>query len=1231
MKKTLTFRLMSAWVLVSFLATTVIPPRAYAQTLNLPVPGTMVGLTPAFMPVLMKGVRVHPENPLLFDFIVDSGRKDLKIDDPAFKVEAQKLIKYFLASLTIKEEDLWVNLSPYEKDRIIPQELGKTEMGRDMLAQDYILKQLTASLIYPEKDLGKAFWNRIYTKAKEQFGTTDIPVDTFNKVWITSEKSKIFERNNIAYVVGAHLKVMLESDYQAAQLAGVRTGDAVSDIAPAPASARGGDGRGTQELAKQVIRDIVIPEIEKEVNEGQNFALLRQMFYSMILASWYKLALKDALLNQVYSNKDKTSGVLSDDPAVSTKIYDQYLQAYKKGVFNYIKEDVDALTRDPLPRKYFSGGLNVRPENAEVVHANRDVTGEERTLISNAQSTSGSVSVAFKRENNVNNSQKVTDAAVNEKEVLAGIRILRRMQTKIRNFIHFFEHPPMNVNINPTAPGLITKLQTLNQDITELNSLNALFIKKDIKDRFQDTMNPVVTTIRRYLPDLTRNFNIDDLSSLKNALRSITDVLIAYVDAAAEVRDNSTKMAEEQGSLININDNQTYVPIEFGKDDFGKEIQINFAYKDNMSVKVDPKGKRLYWKSYRERDFHSFDIEGGGKVFEIIYFNGLFIVETTGGRSNRGLSLYMATPDGKLVARDGRDLLGDNFPAGKKYIDLKEMPLINGKTIDFKLTNETFPRYINLEEVSNTLSTGTIDPAAKGAGEALSDEQIALLKKKSITSLIGKFSGEEVYGALGVIISALDQFPVQRSGFFSRKYLELYKSENRQYEVAIPLLKTMSKMMGIKFVYDVINYRGNDWFEGSTTTKAGVRLSLLMNKGANLAEVSQKMKNLAVATQKILLESKEQEYSVEELMDAETQDNATNNKWAHEYGNEYPVHPRIGDTVSVSQEGDGLVLNVLLGENARIFLYNSKKVVIRIFADLGLQVSKAPAVRKFIQGGDVLGLHDIYAKKPNKMAAGLKATIEAGLIPELPNAKSMRLARSLYPNAFLAQTVKSGGLVEAVNAGADVLIANTVLEKDEISAARQAASNDGKDIVVVAGINMLAQDVSGEVKLATANGSDALKLKPMVKGGADNTNEALALITRINEEYPTVPITVASGINSKNRTTFPDGIKAAMGPDTVDDIATIKEWAHVADSGQNAPPVVKRQGGIDLNAKKMDMDVTKDGRGVEMTFDPAMVAEFKRWDFTGVEGVILNIVPIANPLLLLGLEANPADKQSAKG
>ena len=133
-------KILSFFVCFSFISTSLIPP-SYAQTaFNLPQPGTMVGLSTAFMPVVMKGVSLHPANPLLFDFIVDAGDSGFAVEGSQFKAESEKLIKYFLASLTVKEDDQWVNLSPYEKDRMIPENLGKTELGRDMLAQDYILK-----------------------------------------------------------------------------------------------------------------------------------------------------------------------------------------------------------------------------------------------------------------------------------------------------------------------------------------------------------------------------------------------------------------------------------------------------------------------------------------------------------------------------------------------------------------------------------------------------------------------------------------------------------------------------------------------------------------------------------------------------------------------------------------------------------------------------------------------------------------------------------------------------------------------------------------------------------------------------------------------------------------------------------------------------------------------------------------------------------------------------------
>src|SRR5208283_767706 len=108
-------------------------------------------------------------------------------------------------------------------------------------------------------------------------------------------------------------------------------------------------------LGSQIVRTIVLPVLEKEVNEGKNFAQLRQMYQAMILATWYKKALKESIFNKVYANKKKIAGIGYNNFSVipakagiqSTDIdviYQRYLQAFKKGAFNYIKEDIDPST-----------------------------------------------------------------------------------------------------------------------------------------------------------------------------------------------------------------------------------------------------------------------------------------------------------------------------------------------------------------------------------------------------------------------------------------------------------------------------------------------------------------------------------------------------------------------------------------------------------------------------------------------------------------------------------------------------------------------------------------------------------------------------------------------------------------------------------------------------------------------------------------------------------------------
>ncbi len=331
MIKTSFKKVIACITLASFIALNV--GQVCAQGVNIPAPGTMVAVSSSFVSPILKGIKVDPKQPLNFDFILDTGSAP---ETPALRDEANKLIRYFLASLTIPEKDLWVNLSPYEKDRIIPDEFSKTEMGRDLLAQDYLLKQITASLIYPENETGKAFWAKVYAVAYAKYGVTDVPVDTFNKVWIVADKARIYENGTNAFIVDARLKVMTETDY----------------MAQAQTSEHG-DG-----FSKDIIREVVIPVLEKEVNEGANFALLRQVYYSLILAKWYKEALKGGLMDREYAGQNKTSGVDLAGKDDRQKIYAQYLEAFAKGAFNYVTEEYDVRAQKKVPRKYFSGGCD---------------------------------------------------------------------------------------------------------------------------------------------------------------------------------------------------------------------------------------------------------------------------------------------------------------------------------------------------------------------------------------------------------------------------------------------------------------------------------------------------------------------------------------------------------------------------------------------------------------------------------------------------------------------------------------------------------------------------------------------------------------------------------------------------------------------------------------------------------------------------------------------------------
>ncbi len=104
--KTTFFSAINIFILANFFfSLLILPAPSYGANVGAPA-----GPLQIFFPAIITGMTIHPENPLQFDFILDTG--DDHLQGEALKKESKKLINYFMATLTVPEGEMWVNLSP---------------------------------------------------------------------------------------------------------------------------------------------------------------------------------------------------------------------------------------------------------------------------------------------------------------------------------------------------------------------------------------------------------------------------------------------------------------------------------------------------------------------------------------------------------------------------------------------------------------------------------------------------------------------------------------------------------------------------------------------------------------------------------------------------------------------------------------------------------------------------------------------------------------------------------------------------------------------------------------------------------------------------------------------------------------------------------------------------------------------------------------------------------------
>jgi len=249
--------------------------------------------------------------------------------------------------LALPEDTFWVNLRPDEPDRIIDDELAKTDAGRILLEADLQMKRDMARLTHPkDSKLGRRFWDDVWdyvVGTPTGPGRVSIPV-TF-RVWIVPGAVSAWATEDGVYVVEAGLDVKLESDYMGR------------------AYRRGTRRASTGDYIDGLLQKDILPLLAEEVNTADAYRELRQIFYSRIIAEWYRSQGPgvEGVFGQVV-NSGSAEPWRSEEPWSPQTIYAEYKKSLEEGEYSFKDRTTVRQGRQTLTiiNEYFTGGVDLK-------------------------------------------------------------------------------------------------------------------------------------------------------------------------------------------------------------------------------------------------------------------------------------------------------------------------------------------------------------------------------------------------------------------------------------------------------------------------------------------------------------------------------------------------------------------------------------------------------------------------------------------------------------------------------------------------------------------------------------------------------------------------------------------------------------------------------------------------------------------------------------------------------
>ncbi len=278
----------------------------------------------------------------------------------------------FTTGLTLPNNKFWVNLNPGQPNRIIDEQLGKTDMGRIMLESDFQMKRDFCNYSNPcANETGKVFFdilmkrqNELVSECMKKFpgeieSAMNVGFKATTRHWIVPDKIYAYINGSEIYIINSTLNInsVPFSEYSYPVLMN-QNSSSISD------DCRDELNRSAIEYGqyyKEQEDRMILPYVVKDVNQDERYEDLRNVCISLALAQWYKENIgSQADTFQDSIDSSNVTALQSIGLWSPTEIWKRYVSSFKKGEFNCTQNQTVYINGQLMIEFSFSslGGVN---------------------------------------------------------------------------------------------------------------------------------------------------------------------------------------------------------------------------------------------------------------------------------------------------------------------------------------------------------------------------------------------------------------------------------------------------------------------------------------------------------------------------------------------------------------------------------------------------------------------------------------------------------------------------------------------------------------------------------------------------------------------------------------------------------------------------------------------------------------------------------------------------------